>query len=58
MAALTEPPDPHKWIQSARTERFTFGAWICAVCGYTEFYVCERDRFREVCEKDWYVESG
>ena len=58
MVALTEPADEHKWIQSVHTERFTFRAWICAACGYTEFYVHEGDRFREVCEKDWYVESG
>ena len=56
--ALTEPPDERKWIQSVRTERFVFHAWICAMCGYTEFYVHEGDRFREVCEKDWCVESG
>jgi predicted nucleic-acid-binding Zn-ribbon protein len=55
--SLTEPPDEHKWIQSVHTEHFTFHAWICAACGYTEFYVHEGDKFHQAWEKNWCVDS-
>jgi predicted nucleic-acid-binding Zn-ribbon protein len=52
---LTEPADPHKRIQSIHTERFTFRAWICPACGYTEFYVHDGAKFHETYEKGWTV---
>ncbi len=57
MITLIEPPDEHKMFQSVHTENFTFRAWICATCGYTEFYIREGERFNEACKKDWYAES-
>ena len=52
---LTEPADPHKRIQSIHTERFTFRAWICPTCGYTEFYVHDGAKFHEAYEKGWTI---
>ena len=57
MVSLTEPPDEHKWIQPVHTERFTFRAWICAACGYTELYLHKSEQFRLAWEKDWSVEE-
>ena len=53
VARLEQPADPEKWIQSVRTEQWTFHAWVCGSCGYTEFYADDPATFYEAYEQGW-----
>ena len=50
---LEQPPDPKKWIQTARIEVWTFHAWVCGACGYTEFYADDPARLNEAYQNGW-----
>lgn len=50
---LEQPVDPAKWVQTTRTEVWTFHAWICGACGYTEFYADDCAGLYEACQRGW-----
>ena len=50
---LEQPPDPKKWIQTARSEEWTFHAWVCGECGYTEFYADDPAGLYDAYKDGW-----
>ena len=38
---------PHKWHDGPRTDVGAFQTWICAQCGYTEWYAQDPERILE-----------
>ena len=53
LVRLEQPIDTKKWIQTARSEEWSFHAWVCGSCGYTEFYADDPDKLYEAYAGGW-----